>query len=66
LAKQAAEVWQNPGDGKQKSAPVNRYIHALTYCLLDRTEDAVPLLKRLSIGFKNAIAKLIFSYLVFL
>ncbi|MCV6610918.1 MAG: immunity 49 family protein, partial [Amphritea sp.] len=45
LAKQAAALWQNPGDGDLMHAPINRYIHALTYCLLDRRADAVPLLK---------------------
>ncbi|WP_415897704.1 Imm49 family immunity protein [Neptuniibacter sp. QD72_48] len=45
LAKRAAEIWQNPGDGDLMHAPINRYIHALTYCLLDRTAEAMPLLK---------------------
>ena len=45
LAKQAAALWQNPGDGDLMHAPINRYIHALTYCMLDRSTNAIPLLK---------------------
>ncbi|MBN0986733.1 Imm49 family immunity protein [Amphritea pacifica] len=44
-ARTIAKIWQNPGDGVLKHAPINRFIHALTYCLLDRSADAVPLLQ---------------------
>ncbi|MBN0989888.1 Imm49 family immunity protein [Amphritea pacifica] len=45
LARSIAKIWRNRADGKQKHAPINRFIHALTYCLLDRSADAIPLLQ---------------------